>query len=180
MIPGYHSNDRRPETFQEKFSHVNAPIVEDVAHPHSARPTIVQPGTDDTSLDKSEDVKCDQLRPVDDLGFPAAEHNRSYASGYAYQPDCSALGDAPIQSIPDIGGSALMSGTWDLRDDAALLPSPGLPLSTHFADALGEGLDSWYDSVEGAMAGLTTMRASPSLSEWEDWLQSSGSLDVDC
>ncbi|KAK0338860.1 hypothetical protein LTR59_018423, partial [Friedmanniomyces endolithicus] len=81
MIPGYHSNDRRPETFQEKFSHVNAPIVEDVAHPHSARPTIVQPGTDDTSLDKSEDVKCDQLRPVDDLGFPAAEHNRSYASG---------------------------------------------------------------------------------------------------
>ncbi len=113
-------------------------------------------------------------------GFPAAEHNRSYASGYAYQPDCSALGDAPTQSIPDIGGSALMSGAWDLGDDAGLLPSPGLPLSTHFEDALGEGLDSWYDSVEGAMAGLPTMPASPSMSEWEDWLQSRGSLDVDC
>jgi len=117
---------------------------------------------------------------MDDLGFPAAEHNKYYASGYAYQPDCSALGDAPIQSIPDIGGSALMSGAGDLGGDAGLLPSPGLPLSTHFEDALGEGLDSWYDSVEGAMAGLPTMPASPSMSEWEDWLQSRGSLDVDC
>ncbi|KAK0265223.1 hypothetical protein LTS00_018005, partial [Friedmanniomyces endolithicus] len=138
MIPGYHSNDRRPETSQEKFPRVTAPCVEEVAHPHSARPTIVKPGTDVTSLDESEDVKCDQLRHMDDLGFPAAEHNRSYASGYAYQPDCSSLGDAPTQSIPDIGGSALMSGAWDLGDDAGLLPSPGLPLSTHFEDALGE------------------------------------------
>ncbi|KAK0361994.1 hypothetical protein LTR94_021232, partial [Friedmanniomyces endolithicus] len=179
-IPGYHSNDRRPETSQEKFPRVTAPSVEEVAHPHSARPTIVQPETDVTSLDESEDVKCDQLRHMDDLGFPAAEHNRPYASGYAQQPDCSALGDAPTQSIPDIGGSALMSGAWDLGDDAGLLPSPGLPLSTHFEDALGEGLDSWYDSVEGAMAGLPRMPASPSMSEWEDWLQSRGSLDVDC
>ncbi|KAK1807553.1 hypothetical protein LTR12_018099 [Friedmanniomyces endolithicus] len=90
------------------------------------------------------------------------------------------LGDAPTQFIPDIGGSALMPGAWDLGDDAGLFPSPGFPLSTHFEDALGEGLDSWYDSVEGAMAGLPTMPASPSMSEWEDWLQSRGSLDVDC
>ncbi|KAK5736305.1 hypothetical protein LTS12_026209 [Elasticomyces elasticus] len=179
-IPGYHSSDRRPETSQEKFPRVTALSVEEIAHPHSARPTSVQPETDVTSLDESEDVKCDQLQHMDDLGFPAAEHNRPYASGYAHQPDCSALGDAPTQSIPDIGGSALMSGAWDLGDDAGLLPSPGLPLSTNFEDALGEGLDSWYDSVEGAMAGLPTMPASPSTSEWENWLQSRGSLDVDC
>ena len=66
MIPGYHSNDRRPETSQEKFPRVTASSVEEVAHPHSARPTIVQPGTDVTSLDESEDVKCDQLRYMDD------------------------------------------------------------------------------------------------------------------
>ncbi|KAK1808504.1 hypothetical protein LTR12_017130 [Friedmanniomyces endolithicus] len=114
------------------------------------------------------------------IANPAAEYNRPYASGYADQPDCSALGDAPTQSIPDIGGSALMPGAPKSGDDAGLLPSPGLPLSTHFEDALGEGLDSWYHSVEVAMAGLPTMPASPSMSEWEDLLQSRGSLDVDC
>ncbi|KAK0886480.1 hypothetical protein LTR02_018095 [Friedmanniomyces endolithicus] len=179
-ILGYHSDDRRPETSQEKFPRVTALSVEEVAHPHSARLTIVQPGTDVTFLDESEDVNCDQLRYMSDLGFPAAGYNRPYASGYADQPDCSALGDAPTQSIPDIGGSALMPGARNLGDDAGLLPSPGLPLSTHFEDALGEGLDSWYDSVEGAMAGSPTVPASPSMSEWEDLLQSRGSLDVDC
>ncbi|KAK0261623.1 hypothetical protein LTR35_017815 [Friedmanniomyces endolithicus] len=179
-ILGYHSDDRRPETSQEKFPRVPALSVEEVVHPHSARHTIFQPGTDVASLDESEDVNCDQLRYMSDLGFPAAEYNRPYASGYAHQPDCSALGDAPTQSIPDIGGSALMPGARNLDDDAGILPSPGLPLSTHFEDALGEGLDSWYDSVEVAMAGLPTMPASPSMSEWEDLLQSRGSLDVDC
>ncbi|TKA25935.1 hypothetical protein B0A54_17419 [Friedmanniomyces endolithicus] len=179
-ILGYHLDDRRTETSQEKFPRVTALSVEEVAHPHSARLTIVQPGTDVTSLDESEDVNCDQLRYMSDLGFPAAEYNRPYASGYADQPDCSALGDAPTQSIPDIGASALMPGARNLGDDAGLLPSPGLPLSTHFEDALGEGLDSWYDSVEVAMAGLPTIPASPSMSKWEDLLQSRGSLDVDC
>ncbi|KAK0303352.1 hypothetical protein LTR82_017575 [Friedmanniomyces endolithicus] len=122
MIPGYQSNDRWPETSQEESPRVTASSVEEVAHPHSARSTIVQRGTDFTALDESEDVTCDQLRQMDDLEFPAAEHNRSYASGYAYQPDCSALGDAPIQSVPDIGVGVLM---WDLGDDAGLLPSPG-------------------------------------------------------
>ncbi|KAK0302785.1 hypothetical protein LTR82_017764 [Friedmanniomyces endolithicus] len=179
-ILGYHSDDRRPETSQGKFSRVTALSVEEVAHPHSARLTIVQPGTDVTFLDESEDVNCDQLGYMSDLGFPAAGYNRPHASGYAYQPDCSALGDAPTQSIPNIGGSALLPGARNLGDDAGLLPSPGLPLSTHFEDALGEGLDSWYVSVEVAMARLPTMPASPSMSEWEDLLQSRGSLDVDC
>ncbi|KAK0335411.1 hypothetical protein LTR94_012826 [Friedmanniomyces endolithicus] len=72
-ILGYHSDDRRPKTSQEKFPRVTALSVEEVAHPHSARLTIVQPGTDVTSLDESEDVNCDQLRYMSDLGFPAAE-----------------------------------------------------------------------------------------------------------
>ncbi|KAK3068036.1 hypothetical protein LTR53_014706 [Teratosphaeriaceae sp. CCFEE 6253] len=95
MILGYQSNDRRPETSQEEFPRVTAPRVEEVAHPHSARSTIVQPGTDVTALDESEDVTCDQLRHMDDLEFPAAEHNRSYASGYTHQPGCSALETRP-------------------------------------------------------------------------------------
>lgn len=172
MIPGYHSNDRRPDNSLEKLPRVTALNVEVAPHPRSVRPVVVQPYTDVPSLDENKDVNCNQLRHADDLGFPAAEHNRSSASGYAYHSNFSALGDAPTQSIPDIGGSALMSGAWDEGDGAGLLPSPGLPLGTHFENALGEGLDSWYDSVEGAMARSPTMPALPSVSEWEDWLQS--------
>ncbi|KAK0769238.1 hypothetical protein LTR38_017935 [Friedmanniomyces endolithicus] len=59
-------------------------------------------------------------------------------------------------------------------DQAEFAYNPGSAIYSHLEDALGEGLDSWYESVEGAVIEPPAMETSPSMIDWDVWLERYG------
>lgn len=179
MVPHYHSSDGWPTDLHQgvpRVSDAGPACCEAPAHRHSADP--VQLEANAIPLDRRTGPEYKEMQHSADLGSSAAEHTASdaaeYPFGHAFRLDNLGLQDAQIQSITTINTNPLMLASQHACDMNGIQSSPGLALWTHFEDALGEGFDSWYTTIEGTMAGPPAMQVSPSMSDWDVWLQNHG------
>jgi len=114
------------------------------------------------------------------------QHNRGYPTLAEPQPGPDQAEYAFNQSfrldLPDHQGEPVQSVPASRLDPFILQPhvenmfayNPGSAIYSHLEDALGEGLDSWYESVEGAVIEPPAMETSPSMIDWDVWLERYG------
>ncbi|KAK0835347.1 hypothetical protein LTS02_018157 [Friedmanniomyces endolithicus] len=114
------------------------------------------------------------------------QHNRGYPTLAEPQPGPDQAEYAFDQSfrldLPDHQGEPVQSVPASRLDPFILQPhvenmfayNPGSAIYSHLEDALGEGLDSWYESVEGAVIEPPAMETSPSMIDWDVWLERYG------
>lgn len=123
----------------------------------------------------STHAACDGMQHNRNSPISAGPQPGAAQAEYAFDQSCHFdlphQQDEPAESTPVGGLDSLMLHP---HIENLFGASPGSAICSHLEDALGEGLDSWYESVEGAVTEPTAMEASPSMIDWDVWLNRSG------